>query len=172
MTEKCLIVAIGENGLIGTKEGGLPWKSAEDFKFFRDTTQNWPTIFGENTYGCMPVTPLPNRLNMVVSLGAKDAINQKGNLVFGQIESALDFVKNFSKAFICGGRMVYKYALENDLVDKVYLTEVMGKFDGDVYFPIPEFPKWLENNGWKIESDETSGSANPPVRFTTWTKQR
>ena len=166
--ERCLIVAIGPGGLIGTKEGGLPWKSDEDFQFFRNTTAGWPVIFGENTYKNMPTTPLPNRLNIVVSTDAAPGIDPKGNLVFGSIESALDFAKNFSRVFIAGGRMVYKYALENNLVDRIFLSEIKGEFSGDVYFPIPDFQKWLSDNGWKMEYSTPSKSTAPEVLFMEW----
>ena len=38
--------------------------------------------------------------------------------------------------FIIGGESIYRYALENKLVDSVYLTVFDNEFEGDKYFPI------------------------------------
>ena len=43
------------------------------------------------------------------------------------IETAIQFASNYSKIFICGGRSVYKYCLENNLIDTIYLTEVSSE---------------------------------------------
>ena len=37
--------------------------------------------------------------------------------------------------FIIGGQKVYEEVLKKDLVDKIYLSRVKGKYVGDKYFP-------------------------------------
>jgi len=169
--EVCLIVAIGPNGLIGTKDGRLPWRSEEDFRFFKQTTGGWPVIFGENTYKNLSRRPLSNRLNIMVSKDAPTGVDIMGHIVFRSIEGAICFAKNFSRIFIAGGAMVYKYALEKDLVDRIFLSELDGEFSGDVYFPFPNFRRWLKDNGWKMAYSESNDYATPPVRFTEWIKE-
>ena len=39
------------------------------------------------------------------------------------------------KAFIIGGGEIYKLALTNDLIDRVYLTRIHHVFEGDTFFP-------------------------------------
>ena len=40
-----------------------------------------------------------------------------------------------TQPFIIGGGQIYKLALENNLVDKIYLTKVHHAYDGDTFFP-------------------------------------
>ena len=83
-----------------------------------------------------------DRLNIVVKFGIKqNSVIQTitksekepfvtftgGYVEMQDIETAIQFVSNYSKIFICGGRSVYKYCLENNLIDTIYLTEVSSE---------------------------------------------
>ena len=57
-----------------------------------------------------------------------------------------------NEPFIIGGGQIYKLALENNLVDKIYLTKVHHTFDGDTFFP-------ELNNEWK-EVNKTVNKAD------------
>lgn len=141
----CASVAIGPRGVIG-KDNVMPWYSRQDFYHFRTITTPYPCIFGRNTYENMPKTPLPNRLNIVCS-SKFDNDYKDGVFYASSLESAIDFVKfagYWDKLFICGGSAIYKYALEKDLIDVLYLTkikdkklrlQVMSKPDSFCYFP-------------------------------------
>ena len=37
--------------------------------------------------------------------------------------------------FLIGGGQLYKYALENDLVDRIVASIIPGRHEGDVFFP-------------------------------------
>ena len=81
-------------------------------------------------------------INIVVKFGIKEssvvqtmAKSEKepfvtftgGYVEMQDIETAIQFASNYSKIFICGGRSVYKYCLENNLIDTIYLTEVSSE---------------------------------------------
>lgn len=60
------IWAESANGVIGS-QGGLPWKSSEDMKIFREKTAGSTIIMGRKTWDSLPVKPLPGRENIIVT---------------------------------------------------------------------------------------------------------
>ena len=121
-TTVCGIVAIGPDDVIG-KNGVMPWYSRQDFYHFKTLTTPFPCVFGKNTFENLPVRPLPNRLNVVCSSLFQDEF--RGGIFFAKsIESAIEKCKDFPYIFICGGAKVYEYALNQDLIDIMYITQI------------------------------------------------
>lgn len=121
----CSIVAVGPYDVIGLN-GSMPWHSRQDFYHFKKITTPCPCIFGRNTYDNMPKTPLPNRLNIVCSSKYTDELKE-GIFYARTLENAIDYAKNNTdqdKIFVCGGSAIYKYALEHDLIDVMYITKI------------------------------------------------
>jgi dihydrofolate reductase len=144
-----LIVATSENDVIG-KDNDLIWHLPKDMKFFKDTTKNHFVIMGRKNFESIPhkYRPLPNRTNVVVT--RQTNYNAQGCLVLHSIEEALQKAKEAgdSEPFIIGGGQIYRLALDNNLIDRVYLTRIHKYYEGDTFFPNlgPE---------WKlIESDK------------------
>jgi dihydrofolate reductase len=75
----------------------------------------------------------------------------EGCIVVSSIEKALELAKNAKdqEPFIIGGGQIYKYAIENNLVDKIYLTRVHAQIEGDTFFEDL-------NNDWKLVSETTN----------------
>lgn len=158
-SEVCAIFAIGPGGVIGIDDK-MPWHSRQDFYHYKQITKGYPCIFGDRTFFGLPKYPLTDRLNIVVKSGIKEnsviqtiikteeepfVLFTGGYIEIQDIETAIQFASNYSKIFICGGRSVYKYCLENEIVDSIYLTsvtseELFNKVNTDpdryVYFPI------------------------------------
>ena len=61
-----LIWAQDENGGIG-QDGKLPWHISEDLKNFKALTLNSTIIMGRKTWDSLPIKPLPNRKNIILS---------------------------------------------------------------------------------------------------------
>ena len=61
-----LIWAQDENGGIG-QNGKLPWHISEDLKNFKSLTLNSTIIMGRKTWDSLPIKPLPNRKNIILS---------------------------------------------------------------------------------------------------------
>ena len=55
--------------------------------------------------------------------------------------------------FIIGGGQIYRMALEENLVDKIYLTQIHQSFDGDTFFP-KIGPEWKEISRIDCKSDK------------------
>lgn len=146
------IVAKDRNNLIGI---GLemPWHLPADFKYFKDTTTGHPVIFGHNSFKSIGCRPLPNRPHIIVSTNPE--LNYEGVDCVTTIEDAITLAKTFGsdEVFICGGGQIYKYALENKLIDKLYITEVHttiivpAKMKDKCVF----FPKY-RNDAWDLVS--------------------
>lgn len=124
-TTICGIVAVGPLDVIG-QNGVMPWYSRRDLYHFRNLTTLYPCVFGKTTFENLPVRPLPNRLNIVCSSAYKNEFKD-GVFYANSIESAIEFGRNFKYVFICGGRQIYKYALEQDLIDVFYITKIYDK---------------------------------------------
>ena len=61
-----LLVAMSENGVIGN-ENRIPWHIPEDLIRFKEVTKNSIVIMGRKTFNSLPIGPLKNRINIVLS---------------------------------------------------------------------------------------------------------
>ena len=118
----CGIVAVGPDDVIG-QNGVMPWYSRQDLYHFKNLTTPHPCIFGKTTFMNLPVTPLPNRLNIVCSSAYKNRL-YNNVLYIDSLENAIKSCKMFPYVFICGGAKIYEYALNNDLIDIMYTTKI------------------------------------------------
>ena len=139
---RSLIVAKASNNVIGANND-LIWDLPRDMQFFKDTTTGHPIIMGRRNYDSIPPKwrPLPNRENCIVT--RKENFEAEKCLVFRSVEDALDHYKDTDqKVVIIGGGQIYKYALDNDLVDEMFITFIDQEFEGDTLFPEFDESKW------------------------------
>lgn len=127
-----IILAIDEKGGIG-KDGGIPWKSPEDMKYFKETTQGHAVVMGRKTYESLPprTRPLPDRLNIVLShsVGEGEGFITQWNL-FDALETAIR--QGHEKSFIIGGASVYNEVLKEPRdINEIHLTLVKGDYNCD-----------------------------------------
>ena len=146
-----LIAAIGKNQELG-RNNDLLWRLKSDMQFFKTLTSGHWVIMGRKSWESLPprFRPLPNRTNAVVSRNAD--FSAEGAHVFSNLQSAIDEARNSQaeKIFIIGGAQIYRQALEENVVDEMYLTHVDATFvDADVFFPT------ISANEWKQETIET-----------------
>ncbi|MAR40402.1 MAG: diacylglycerol kinase [Flavobacteriales bacterium] len=131
-----LIVAVSANGVIG-KDNDLTWHLPRDMKFFKDTTKGHHVIMGRKNFESIPhkFKPLPNRTNVIITRQsdyiAEDCI------VVNSVEESIEVAKKNGdeEPFIIGGGQIYKIALENNLIERIYLTRIHHNFEGDTFFP-------------------------------------
>ena len=131
-----LIVAVSENGVIG-KDNDLIWHLPKDMKFFKETTQGHHVIMGRKNFESIPhkFRPLPNRTNVIIT--RQSDYKAEGCLVVNSVEESIEIAKQNgdTEPFIIGGGQIYKIALEQNLVDRIYLTRIHHPFEGDTFFP-------------------------------------
>ncbi|MBA3695660.1 MAG: dihydrofolate reductase [Methylotenera sp.] len=133
-----LIVAVAKNGVIG-KDNTLPWHLPEDLKRFRALTTGHHIIMGRKTYESLGRL-LPGRTTVIVTRNKDYKI--AGALIAHTVIEAAALCKGDAEAFIIGGAELYKDALK--LVNKLYITQIDIKIDGDAFFPEFNNAEWQE----------------------------
>ena len=161
------IAAVAENGVIGNK-GQLPWNLPDDMKFFQRTTLNHHVISGRKNYESIPerFRPLRDRVNIVVTRGTD--YEAPGAIVCHSLEDALDIARKaeVKEVFLIGGGQLYADAFAANIVDRLYLTTVHAKPEGDVLFP-------KIGKGWKeVWSEKHKADERHQYAFTLAVLQR
>jgi dihydrofolate reductase len=136
-----LIVAISEDGTIGDK-GKIPWHIREDLQRFKRLTMGHPIIMGRKTYESIG-KPLPGRTNIVLTQNPNFTAPPEV-LRFASLDAALGHCRaqNAESVFIIGGSKIYQRALP--LADRLFVTEVHQRVNGDTKFPDYDRGEWTE----------------------------
>ncbi|MCK5018335.1 MAG: dihydrofolate reductase [Candidatus Peribacteraceae bacterium] len=144
-----LIVAASENNVIG-RDGELPWDLPDDLQFFKDKTSGHPIIMGRKNYESIGRS-LPGRTNIIITRQAD--YEAEGCTIVLSLDDALNISKEVEddEIFIIGGGEIYRQSIE--IADRIYLTRVHAKIEGDVYFP-ELGDEWEEVSSVKHEADE------------------
>ena len=129
-----IVAAIGKNGQLGI-DNKIPWTLKEDMQNFKDLTLNHHILMGRRTFESIGGKPLKNRINLLVTRNKN--IDPKGCEVFDCSYKAMDFAKSNKEKeiFIIGGTTIYKFFLDNNLADKMYITETTYDGNADTFFP-------------------------------------
>lgn len=127
-----LIAAHDRNRAIG-RDGDIPWHVPEDLAMFKRETLGGALIMGRRTWESLPVKPLKNRLNIVVSRDTSLTEH-----VVGSIPDAIALAQSegYFRIYGIGGQSIYEEMLP--LAHRLLLTEVDLKVEGaDTWFPEP-----------------------------------
>jgi dihydrofolate reductase len=141
-----LIVAIAENGVIGHKNQ-LPWRLGSDLRRFRKLTMGHPLIMGRKTFEAIG-KPLDGRDSIVVSRSNPNLALNPHAFSAASLEEALTIANELAKArgvkeaFVIGGAELFKAALPH--ANRIYLTRVHGRPEGDVHWEPPLSNDWIE----------------------------
>lgn len=138
-----LIAAADQNFGIGSKNS-LPWRLPGDLKYFSDVTTKADkgfrnaVIMGRKTWESLPEKhrPLQDRVNVVLSRGNVDLPD--GVFLEHSLDGALELLRDMEdidQIFVIGGANLYAQAIDHPNCEKIYLTEVLGTFDCDAFFP-------------------------------------
>jgi len=147
MTGDCkivLVVAIGENGVIG-RNGRLPWRLRSELQHFKRVTLNHPVVMGRKTFQSLK-RPLPERTNIVLTRNAGPA--QADVIYASDLDEALALARADAKRrgvdaiMVIGGSDVFARTLP--IADRLELTRVHASPQGDVWFPALDEKEWRE----------------------------
>tara|TARA_X000000950_G_C13695022_1_gene569723 strand:- start:285 stop:773 length:489 start_codon:yes stop_codon:yes gene_type:complete len=133
-----IIAAIAKNNALG-KDNDLIWHLPADLKRFKNVTSGHPILMGRNTFESIG-KPLPNRTTVIITRN-KDYVKE-GCLIANSVEEAIELVQDKPEIFIIGGAQVYNYAMKNNLVDALDITQVHHKFEADAFFPEIDADVW------------------------------
>jgi dihydrofolate reductase len=142
--EIVLIVAVAENGVIGAG-GAIPWRLKSDMARFKALTTGKPVVMGRKTFVSIG-RPLPGRTNIVVTRDPN--YRAQGAVVTTSFENARavahgDALRRFATEIaVIGGAEIYAQWM--DSADRLEITEVHARPDGDTRFPAVDLAAWEE----------------------------
>ena len=144
-----IIAAVADNGVIGNGLD-LPWRLRSDLKWFKQITDGKPVLMGSVTWDSLPKKPLPGRMNIVLSRDAKFATDEANHaaIICQSLFEALELAREqaidegLDDICIIGGGHIYAQTIE--MADRLYITHVHTKPEGQVKFPTIDPTQWLE----------------------------
>jgi len=154
-----LILARADNGVIG-KDGDLPWYLPVDLRHFKSLTSGKPMIMGRKTFDSLPGL-LPGRRHIVLTRDT--GWEADGAEIVHSVEEALK-TANGPHIAIIGGAEIYGLFL--DKADRIELTEVHLKPDGDAKLQTFDKHVWQEDN----REDHEATEGKPAYSFVTLTR--
>ena len=141
--EIVFIVAVAENGVIGAG-GAIPWRLRADLQRLKKLTVNKPVVMGRKTFASIG-RPLPARTNIVVTRDPN--FRAAGVVVTTSFTSAHATAlgdalrRSAHEIAILGGAEIYAQWM--DVADRLEVTEVHARPDGDTHFSI-DAGEWEE----------------------------
>lgn len=130
-----MIACVNQKLALG-KDNKLLYYLPSDLKHFKMLTTNNVIIMGKNTYESLPIKPLPNRINIVLT--SDKSIEIENGHTVSSIQECLDLCYKLykeKKIYIIGGASIYSQFLDLGCVQEIVLTYVKDDADGDVFFP-------------------------------------
>ena len=145
---KGILVAVSPEGIIG-KNNSIPWHYSADLKRFKRLTTGNTIIMGRKTWESLPIKPLPNRRNIVITRSSIEEID-----CFQSIDNALQTCEG--DVWFIGGAGIYEEAMKKaDLIDMTLVPDnITGK--NCIYFP-KIGDEWKEGEKNPLEEDPKLG---------------
>lgn len=141
-----LIVACTPSGGIGYKNK-LPWDKLQgDLPRFRKLTTNNVVVMGRNTWESLPVKPLPNRTNVVVTSTEIPGITTL---------TGLPYKDNMylSDAWLIGGAKLINSSWH--LIDEIHLTKTLSEYPCDTHIDLVKLSREFVCLGIESHPDHT-----------------
>jgi len=158
-----LVVAVAENGVIG-RGNGLPWHLSADLRRFKALTVGHTVIMGRKTFDSIG-KGLSGRRNLVVSRNPE--FRPAGATRVPSLEAALEAAGPAGEVFVIGGADLYRQAMP--LAERIHLTLVHARPEGDAFFPLPE------GGAWRLASSESHGADEKndyPTEFRLYERKK
>jgi len=142
--EIVLMVAVAENGVIGSK-GTIPWRVKSDVLRLKAMTMGKPVVMGRKTFESLP-RRLPGRTNIVVTRDPN--YRAAGAVVTSSFADARAIAlgdalrRSATEVAVIGGAEIYAQWM--DKADRLEMTEVHAAIEGDTRFPAIDPGQWQE----------------------------
>ena len=150
-----ILVAVSPEGIIG-KDNTIPWHYSADLKRFKRLTTGNTIIMGRKTWESLPIKPLPNRRNIVITRSSIKDIE-----CFQSIDDALQTCEG--DVWFIGGAGIYQEAMQKaDLIDMSLVPDSVSCEDC-IYFPAID-KSWIEGDTNVLEDD-------PKLRHKIYTRR-
>ncbi|RYZ17067.1 MAG: dihydrofolate reductase [Chitinophagaceae bacterium] len=154
-----LLVAADEANVIGINNE-LPWRLPGDLKYFKNLTWGMPILMGRKTFESIG-KPLPGRHSIVITRNPE--WRHEGVETVHSLGAALEAAqrRSVNELFLIGGAEIFRSALPQ--ADRVYLTRIYKRYDGDAFFP-ELGPEWSLVNEHVVEAEGDT----PRHSFQVW----
>ena len=145
MASLAVMVAVAANGVIGDNNG-LPWHLPEDLRYFKRVTLGKPIVMGRKTFESIG-RALPGRTNIVIS--RNQGLPAAGISLAASLEEALHLAGQVARRdgaeefVVIGGAQIYDLAIPR--ADRLYITEVHARVEGDTLLPEIAWDCWRES---------------------------
>ena len=142
--EIVLIVAVADNRVIGAR-GALPWRLKSDMQRLKALTMGKPVVMGRKTFASIG-RPLPGRTNIVVTRDAgfrADGVVVTHSFTDAKAIATGDALRRFATEIaVIGGAEIYAQWME--CADRLEITEVHARPEGDTYLATIDATVWQE----------------------------
>ena len=132
-----LIAALSENRVIG-KDNRVPWRIPADLQRLKSLTLGKTVILGRKSYDSMVSyysksgREMPGKTYIVITRDSAYNPIRSQDIVVHSVEEAIEKA-NGEEVFVIGGSQIFEQVLPS--ADRLYLTVVHTKLEGDAYFP-------------------------------------
>jgi len=145
------ILACDDDWGIG-KDNDLPWPhNPADLKWFKQNTTGSVVAMGKATWNSLPIKPLPNRNNIVVTSSADDY--NGGGYHYVKFETAKTELVNMNRlqdVWVIGGAQLVNGLLS--IIDEIWLSRIPGTYNCDTFLP-----RELIETSYELFSSEREG---------------
>ena len=142
--EIVLIFAVADNGVIGAG-GAIPWRLKSDMQRLKAMTMGKPIVMGRKTFISLR-RPLPGRTNIVVTRDGNfrgpGAVVTTSSKEARAIAEADALRRSASEIAVIGGAEIYAQWM--DIADRLEVTEVHARPEGDTYLAEIDLASWEE----------------------------
>lgn len=156
-----LVAAVADNGIIG-QGNRLPWHLPADLAHFKRLTLGRPILMGRRTWESLPGR-LPRRRHIILTRDPD--YRAEGCTVVRSLDEAIAAAGPVDELLIVGGGALYAEALPR--AERLYLTRVHARVEGDTRFPSWNPADWIEVDRVEHPADERN-----PVSMTFLTLER
>ena len=142
--EVVLMVAVADNGVIGAG-GAIPWRLKTDQQRFKTMTLGRPVVMGRKTFMSLR-RPLAGRTNIVVT--RDQDFRSPGAVVTTSFADARAVAlgdalrRSVTEIAVIGGAEIYAQWMP--CADRLEVTEVHARPDGDTHFAAIDPAQWQE----------------------------
>ena len=142
--EIVLLVAVADNGVIGSA-GTIPWRLKTDQQRLKAMTLGKPIVMGRKTFISLR-RPLPGRTNIVVTRDANfraaGAVVTTSSVDARAVALGDALRRSAGEIAVIGGAEIYAQWMA--YADRLEITEVHARPEGDTYFAAIDAAVWEE----------------------------
>ena len=157
MTVKAILACDADWGI--GKDGNLPWPhNPADLKWFKQSTLNHTVVMGKATWDSLPVKPLPNRVNVVVS--SSNILAKVDVVSISDLRRRVSSMDTDQDVWIIGGARLIEGMM--DYIDEFHLSQIKGNYNCDTFLP-----STLIQENYSLTSSQFQGD----VYVDVWSKR-